>query len=53
MPIEIKELIIKAEISDQQGSESSSARPGKKEKQKLIQECVEQVLEILNREKER
>ncbi len=53
MPIEIRELIIKAEVSDQEQSAGSSAKPGKKEKQQLIRECVDQVLEILKKDKER
>ncbi len=53
MPIEIRELIIKAQINDQQGVAGNSAKLDKKQKQLIIQECVEQVLEILKERKER
>ncbi len=55
MPIEIRELIIKAEISDTGGNEGSgnSELSDNLNKQQIIQECVDQVLEILKKEKER
>jgi len=55
MPIEIRELIIKAEISDTGGNAGSgnSEQSNNVDKQQIIQECVDQVLEILKKEKER
>lgn len=53
MPIEIRELIIRAEVSDKEKGAGSAAKPDKKEKQKIIQECVDQVLEMLKKDKER
>ena len=55
MPIEIRELIIKAEISDktEKVEYSGSKQSNNLNKQQIIQECVDQVLEILKKEKER
>lgn len=55
MPIEIKELVIKAEFGpsrDETMSASVTDKPDM-EPEELIQECVRQVLEILNRKQER
>jgi hypothetical protein len=54
MPIEIRELIIKAEVGErkEQGSRTPSGID-RGTKQHIIQECVEMVLEILKKEKER
>ncbi|MEM0997099.1 MAG: DUF5908 family protein [Bacteroidota bacterium] len=59
MPIEIRELIITAEVNDQppgrnpmpEGPEARAIRQN--EKHEIIQECVEQVMEILNKQKRR
>ncbi len=54
MPIEIRELVIKTTVdpnTSQQGTSSQSG--GKEEKQALIQECVDQVMEILKEKSER
>lgn len=54
MTIEIKELVIKANVgnaADEQKSETTDGSPVDQEK--IIQTCVEQVMEILRREKER
>jgi hypothetical protein len=62
MTIEIKELIIRASVN--RSEDSSVNNPEKKtieensshraiEEQKIVRSCVEQVLEILKREKER
>ena len=50
--VEIRELVIKTTISDQKrvGNEGWSAE---KKEQDLINRCVEEVLRILKREKER
>ena len=53
MAVEIRELVIKTTVSDKKPEETvnradvSSARPD------LVQCCVEEVLKILKREKER
>ena len=58
MPVIIKELIIRATVTDSQDKEagsSSTSGPVMKneEKEALIAACVEQVLEILEKKKER
>jgi hypothetical protein len=58
MPIEIKELIIKAtvtrEAEDSEARNTSSATGGSNVKEeKLVERCVEQVLEILRIRNER
>ena len=56
VPIEIKELIIRAAIeSPQEGRQAAAggAKPSEVHSQDLVAECVEQVLEILRRERER
>ena len=56
MPIEIRELHIKMSVSDQ-GSQGEApigtADNGKKDKDKIVAECVEQVMEILRQKQER
>ncbi len=51
MPIEIKELIIRATIEEQ--IKGDRKKPSSAEKTELIEACVEQVLEILRKERER
>lgn len=53
MPIEIRELIIKATITDQsdKGKKKSAVSPDDKEE--IISECVEQVVKIINERNER
>jgi len=55
MPVEIKELVIRAiTTAESQSSEPSpQARISTDEQETIIQECVRQVLRILNKEKER
>lgn len=54
MPIEIKELVIRArvETGDKMKKKSDSRRDKGADAQ-LVEECVEQVLEILRKQKER
>lgn len=52
MPIEIKELHIKISVEDHPQS-SDPAQIKKEEKDKIIAECVEQVIEILAKSQER
>ena len=57
MPVIIKELVIKATVTDSQGKEESSASSAppmsNEEKESLVAACVQQVLEILDKKKER
>lgn len=62
MPIEIKELHIRvnvtppASMQESSGTSQTPARtgkPGAREKQEIIAECVEQVMKILESKKER
>ncbi len=55
MPIEIKELIIRAQVGGANKSTSATAS-GPAEKpatEELVMESIEQVLEIMNNKKER
>ncbi len=55
MPIEIRELIIKTTVDPNAASPGagSPAAGGDEAKQALIQECVDQVMEILKEKSER
>jgi len=57
MPIEIRELIIRAEVTGNSQRRESATRPTSRhpelEQEVLIQACVEQVLRALRRERER
>lgn len=50
--VEIRELVIKTTISDQKAAGNEDRTAGKKD-QDLIKSCVEEVLKVLKREKER
>jgi hypothetical protein len=57
MPLEIRELHIKVTVNQPQGS-SSAQQPSDNnnngdEKETLISQCVEQVMELINNKKER
>lgn len=52
MPIEIKELHIKINVEDKPQS-SDSEKEEKNSKDKIVAACVEQVMEILAKNKER
>ncbi|MFV0591119.1 MAG: DUF5908 family protein [Draconibacterium sp.] len=52
MPIEIKELHIRINVSDEAGQATASAAPVNS-KEEIIEACVEQVMEILDRKEER
>ena len=52
MPIEIKELHIKINV-DESPESSNSETTNRNEKDKIIEACVEQVLEIISKNKER
>ena len=57
MPIEIKELQISVTVNPQQAKDASAAAPGsqeeKDEKKNMIQQCLDDIMDILNRKKER
>lgn len=54
MPIEIKELNIKINVSEGQAKTSDESEQGKKGAQSdIVAQCVEQVLEILSKNHER
>lgn len=52
MPLEIKELIIKATVTDTNESSGGSAN-NEDATNEIVSQCVEQVLEILNDKLER
>lgn len=52
MPIEVKELIIKATVQDAAAQTGAGAAP-REDREAIIQACVEKVLEILREKKER
>ena len=53
MPVEVKELVIKA-VVDEQMKNGKTKKPSEKiDRDEIIEDCVEQVLEILKKEKER
>ncbi len=53
MPIEIRELVIKATVDSPQGQGGASAKPDQKTKQAIVAECVEQVMEIMRQKQAR
>ena len=53
MPIEIRELIIKATISDQEENKTSSGKLTDVDRELIVKECIDQILEITNKRKER
>ena len=58
MPVEIMELIVRANVQDPASGTSSAGNDESNSdasghKQALVEECVEQVLEILRRRNER
>jgi hypothetical protein len=57
MPLEIKELQISVTVNDQQAKEAAVAAPGsqesKDEKKAMLQQCIDNIMDILNSKKER
>lgn len=57
MPVEIRELVIRAVVAEQRDEQSADSlrlhSSEKEDKQALIAECVNQVLKILQKNKER
>ena len=53
MPIIVDEVVISVEVTNQASGGAASAPSGTEEKQTIISECVERVLEILEQKAER
>lgn len=53
MPIIVDEVILSVEVSNQAAGGAAAAPAGPEDKQALVQECVERVLEILREKDER
>lgn len=55
MPVEIRELIIRAVVAsgDRSSESSPSVQMSDEDREALIRECVKQVLRILKKEQER
>lgn len=57
MPLEIKELQISVTVNDQQAKDAAVAAPGsqdaKDEKKMMAQQCIDDIMDILNSKKER
>jgi len=52
MPLIVRELVIKATLAAEKKGEAAEKPPAQK-KEKLITECVEQVIEMMNQREER
>lgn len=52
MPVEIRELVIKAYVEDAQGGTANSAGSSS-EKEEIIADCMEQISELLKEKLER
>jgi hypothetical protein len=53
MPIEIKELVIRAVVAEEKPSARPSENGEMLDQQAIVEECVRQVLQILKSSKER
>lgn len=53
MPVEIRELVIRATVESQRAPETIATEGRDQEVEEIVAQCVEQVLEALKREKER
>lgn len=58
MPVEIKELQIRVTVNQPAGEAQNNAAAGggageKEEKEAIIRQCIEQVMDLLNQKKER
>jgi hypothetical protein len=57
MPVEIRELVIRAEVEPKQGqgqSQGAGQSPGGgSDREELVRDCVEQVMEIIRQKEER
>lgn len=53
MPVIVDEVVISVEVGNQAAGGAASAPPATEEKQALVAECVERVLDILRQKAER
>jgi translation elongation factor EF-Tu-like GTPase len=54
MPIEIRELVIRATVEGGENPrQESAAKREQNDQQQIIEECIEQILKILDRKSER
>ncbi|MBU2950211.1 hypothetical protein KO493_05845 [Tamlana agarivorans] len=53
MPLEIRELVIKASVGDEKSSSSSNSAAGSTSDESTINEIVEKVLSIIKEKSER
>jgi len=53
MPVEIRELIIRAVVDARQPAEGANAPASESEREALVQACVNETLRVLRRQKER
>ncbi|SNR16929.1 DUF5908 family protein [Tenacibaculum jejuense] len=53
MPVEIKELVIRAIISEEKKEENMTSVEERNVSTAIIQECVQEVLKVLKRQKRR
>ena len=53
MPISIRELVVRATVDESEQAGGSSGDSGVSEREAIIRECVEQVMERLKEEEER
>jgi hypothetical protein len=57
MPLEIKELQVRVTVNEQQQKDAAVAAPGsqesKDEKKAMLQDCIDNIMDIINSKKER
>ena len=53
MPVIVDEVVISVDVTNQTSGGAASAPPATEDQQILIRECVERVLDILEKKKER
>jgi hypothetical protein len=53
MPVVVDEVVISVEVGNRQAGGAAGAPSALQEKQQLIEECVERILDILEQRKER
>ena len=53
MPVIVDEVVISIQTTNQTAGENLTGQSNSEEKQEIISECVEQVLEILKQKEER
>lgn len=52
MPVIVDEVVISIEVSNEASGGAASPAPREQDRQALVNECVERVLEILEQKKE-